>query len=131
MKALDKDVNVRTEVVFTHLDVGCVEVSEGGKSSRQAVCTVTDPQGLEDAGGDTRPLTEALPGEKSASHSPQADTYAWFMMNRVKDAAASLFFTRSNSNVHVHSSESFSSPKDSKYSNLIAIMRQKLDVSKN
>lgn len=53
-------MNWRMAVVLTHLDVGRVEVSEGGKSSGQAVCTVTDPQGLENAGGHARPLTKPL-----------------------------------------------------------------------
>lgn len=65
----DACVCVRTCVcvvlVVTHLDVGCVEVPQGGKSSRQAVGTGTDPQGLQDAGGHTRPLTETLRGERA------------------------------------------------------------------
>lgn len=61
----DRDfVNLCMLIVLTHLDIGCVEVSEGGKSSRQAVGTVTDPQGLENTGGHAHPLTKSLRGKE-------------------------------------------------------------------
>lgn len=70
----DRDsVNLCTVCVLTHLDVGCVEVSEGGQSSRQAVGTVTDPQGLENAGGHARPLTKSLRGKEHVT-SPTPST---------------------------------------------------------
>lgn len=44
----------------THLHIGSVEIPERGQGSRQPLCAVTDPQGLQVARGDSSLLTEAL-----------------------------------------------------------------------
>lgn len=43
-----------------HLHVGSIEIPERGQGSRQSLCAVTDPQGLQMARGDSSFLTEAL-----------------------------------------------------------------------
>lgn len=47
---------------LAHLHIGRVEVPERGERSRQPLCAVADPQGLEMARGDPCLLTQALEG---------------------------------------------------------------------
>lgn len=43
-----------------HLDVGCVEVPQGGQCCRQTVCAAVHPHCLKNAGGHTCLLTQTL-----------------------------------------------------------------------